>query len=70
MYNWHSQKVPVEAPELHGIISARKPCVADVLCNWKSDSQTIKWETDFLYSACTDTLKGFTAESSSAAPVV
>ena len=27
------------APELHRTITARKPCVADVLCNWEINSR-------------------------------
>ena len=32
----------IEAPGLHKIIPARKPCVTDVLCNWERNSQIIK----------------------------
>ena len=31
----HSQKVPYEGAQLHKNIPARKPCVTEVLCNWK-----------------------------------
>ena len=45
--NWRAhRKYLMEAPELHKTIPARKPCVTDVLCNWESNSQTIKCVCD------------------------
>ena len=41
--NWHfHRKCLIEAPGLHKIIPARKPCVTNVLCNWEIDSKIIK----------------------------
>ena len=33
------RKYLVEAPELHNMLTARKPCVTSVLCKWENNSK-------------------------------